>query len=367
MSSYQPNSQQQAAAALEHYPGSDLQQWLSAALTQLKGCRIALLGDLILDGYIYGETIRISREAPVLIVRKQQQLFRLGGAANVAANLAALGVDVRLLACIGQDEAGSQLAALLQQAAIATDYLVPSKDWITPCKTRILAGAQGAGKQQVLRLDDEPSLPLAEQTLLQVQQHLQHMLADIDLLIVSDYGTGLITGSLLAQVQLLAKQGLPCAVDSRYQLAAFQGVYAIKPNLPEAEAIVGFPLTSKAAIEQAGHHLLQQTGSSLCLLTQGKQGMTLFDAHHRSVSIPSVGSQEVTDVTGAGDTVMATFAAGLAAKLSPVHAMYLANCAASVVVQKAGTGVATAAEMMDVALQSQHEVQAWPQFSHSSK
>ncbi len=325
------------------------------ALASIRGKRALLIGDAMLDTYLFGETLRVSREAPVLVVRKQNEEYRLGGAANTAANLAALGVKTEFLGHIGQDTAGEQIITQLQKADVLVEN-IHRNHRTTAQKTRVLAGAMGTSKQQVLRIDDEAISPLPDKAVEELAHSLQAHADPAsgapapDVIVVSDYGMGTIRGPVIEVVQSLARQGKQVCVDSRYNLTAFSGVTAITPNLPEAESLVGFSINDQDTANRAGTLLMERLHLNCCLLTQGQYGMTLFSRGETEPDhIPIVGGDEVTDVTGAGDTVMSTFAACLAAGLPTTTGMRLANCAAGVVVNKLGTVAASPEEISALA------------------
>lgn len=316
------------------------------ALAAMRGVHIAVIGDLVLDQYIYGQTVRVSREAPVPVVRQEYIEYRLGGLANTAANVAALGARVSVLGAVGQDEGGVRLREALAKASVATEGVL-STARATPVKTRVLAGAFGTLRQQVLRLDTEPTEELAPAT----EEALMELVRGhaCDALVVSDYGLRTVTPRLVDAVRARAASGLPVLpvlVDSRSRLAEFVGITAVTPNVPEAEALTGHALHTQAAVDAAGPEILAKLRCPLCLITQGRGGMTLFRGGDSPLHVDVVGPQDVTDVTGAGDTVMAVFATSLAAGVDPVTAMHLANLAAGFVVQKVGTAVATPADIL---------------------
>jgi rfaE bifunctional protein kinase chain/domain len=326
------------------------------AMAALRGRRAVIVGDLILDSYLYGETVRVSREAPVLVVRKERVEHRLGGAANTAANLAALGLETTVLGAISWDGNGEQVRRMLRAAGASAEHL-RSGNHTMPVKTRVLAGAFGTSRQQVLRLDEEPRGAMPPELMDAIAQDLLSLGATADVVVVSDYGYG-IGGAALAQAaRELARRGVPVCVDSRHQLRAFAGVTAATPNVPEAEGLVDHPITGQESVERAGKRIVEELKLGACLLTQGRAGMTLFRPGQASTHVDIVGEEEVTDVTGAGDTVIAAFAASLAARLGMENAMRLANVAAGVVVTKLGaaaaspTEIATAAARHDVVLE----------------
>lgn len=332
------------------------------ALERMRGRRALLIGDLMLDAYVYGETVRVSREAPVLVVRKDRVEHRLGGAANTAANLAALGVQTELLSVVGTDSNAKLLCRMLEHAGADLSGL-ERRNITTAVKTRIMAGAFGTSKQQVLRLDDEPEARLSDDLIDDVLSRLSKRAANADVVVVSDYGLGLLVEPIIKALKGLAKEGHTVCVDSRYQMGFFDGVTAVTPNVPETEALLGFPLNDSDAMQQACRQVVERLGCQACLLTQGRAGMTLFRADGGSTHVAIVGNEEVTDVTGAGDTVTATFSAALGAGLGMENGMRLANCAAGIVVTKAGTGTASSKEILDVASVHDLELTPWERSS----
>lgn len=331
---------------------------ITRALATMRGKRALLVGDFMLDAYVYGETVRVSREAPVLVVRRQSTEHRLGGAANTAANLIALGVQTTVVGSVGNDEAGRVLSGMLSR--LGADVVgLKAHAPMTAVKTRILAGASGTSKQQVLRLDDEPDAQLNAQAMAVMAADLTRLAANADIIVVSDYGMGALGAELIATVCQLAREGSLVCVDSRYQLPEYVGVTAVTPNTSEAEGAVGFSLGHPGAVERAGRHLLESLRCQASLITQGRHGMTLFRPDQASAHVEIVGDDEVTDVTGAGDTVIATFSAALAAGLGMDNGMRLANCAAGIVVTKVGTVTATPAEISAAAVAGGVELLSW--------
>ncbi len=228
-----------------------------------------------------------------------------------------------------------------------------------PVKTRVLAGAFGTSRQQVLRIDEEPSGEMPASLMDAIAQDLLDRGRGADVAVVSDYGYGIGAPALAEAARELARRGTPVCVDSRYELAAFAGVTAVTPNVPEAEGLAGHPITDRASVERAGRRIVEKLGVGACLLTQGRGGMTLFRPSVDAAHVDIVGEEEVTDVTGAGDTVIATFAAGLAAGLGMENGMRLANVAAGVVVTKAGAATASPDEIVAAAARYGVTLQPW--------
>lgn len=311
---------------------------------RLKGKRIVVIGDLVADEYVYGVTQRVSREAPVLVVKYTSNEYKLGGAANAANNVQALLGEVIPIGVVGRDEAGRDIKRLLQKAAMPTKYIFSSKRATTK-KTRILAGGVHTTKQQVLRLDREDTTALESKVEKEVVKALRAAISTADAVLVSDYGAGVLSPLVKRMLGEIAARGKIVCVDSRFDALSFRGVTAITPNEPEAEAAFGKAFTSTTVVEAAGKHFLRTLGSRAVLITRGREGMVLFEGSRAPVSIPISGSDEVSDVTGAGDTVIATFTLALAAGAPFDVAARLANCAASVTVMKAGAAVCSPKEL----------------------
>lgn len=322
--------------------------YLDELLRHLQGVRALVLGDAMLDVYLRGETVRISREAPVPVVRKTGVETRLGGAANTAANLRALGADVRLITVVGDDDSADDLRRQLADAGVELLATVDAHRQ-TPTKTRVLAGAVGTTLQQVLRIDDEPTTELGEGAAAKLVASFEASLSTSQVVLVSDYGLKTVGTALREAVVQAAKGGMLVCVDSRHALGDYRGVGVVTPNLPEAEAFLARALRHPQEIEQGGQELVRTLGVQCCLLTQGRGGMSLFRPEVAPAHVGILGEEEVTDVTGAGDTVAATFALGLAAGIGMTNAMHLSNMAAALVVQRRGTATASPAQLRDLA------------------
>jgi D-glycero-beta-D-manno-heptose-7-phosphate kinase len=308
---------------------------------------VVVVGDLILDEYLFGRPARISREAPVLILRFTEREASLGGAANAAHNVHALGSRVIPIGIVGRDSAGDQVTELFRTAGIVTDGLVPEAGRPTAVKTRIMAGGYQATRQQVVRLDREPQSephPASEDALI---ARLTDLAAHADAIIISDYGYGTVTPRVLAHVRTLA-QRMPqmiTAVDSRYDLPRFTGVTAATPSEAELEALAGAPVDDERSVEKAGRQLLDRLDAKLLLVTRGSRGLAVLERQGGSAFLPIHGTDEIADVTGAGDTVISAFTVTLAVGGTPVDAATLANVAGGLVVMKRGTATVSAAEL----------------------
>jgi len=316
----------------------------SRILDRIGRVRLAVAGDLIADEFIYGQLDRVSREAPVLILRYDSTEVVPGGAGNAAANAAALGARVEVVGVVGRDEAGRRLLEALPRRT-NTRGVVELKGYVTPVKTRILAGGVHSAKQQVVRIDREGS-PLSAAADRRIDVSLRRAVQKNDAVVLSDYGAGLITPERWRRVSAGLRRTPPVFLDSRYQLTDWTGITACTPNESEVEATLGVRIgDDRDALERAGRTLLDRLACRAVLVTRGSRGMALFEPARRTEHIPIVGSDQVTDVTGAGDTVIATFAAAVAAGASFSEAAHLANHAGGIVVMKRGTATVSAAEL----------------------
>jgi rfaE bifunctional protein kinase chain/domain len=306
--------------------------------------KIMVVGDLIADEFLYGQITRVSREAPVLVLEYQDLIRLPGGAANAANNLAALGCKVSIAGAVGQDEAGRDLISILQQKKVDVKAIRKISSCATPVKTRILAGAHHSAPQQVVRVDR-----IAGKTV--PFEHSLNSLAqttrNVDGIIISDYGYGVIAPASLAGLRRTAKEKrIPIVVDSRFRMSEFRDVTAITPNITELEASIGVKIGSDAKrLKEIGDRVLRDQRLRSLLVTQGRFGMTLFEPKKAPLHIPIYGSDEVADVTGAGDTVISVFTLSLACGASYECAARLANFAGGIVVMKRGTATLSAGEL----------------------
>jgi rfaE bifunctional protein kinase chain/domain len=309
--------------------------------------KAVVVGDLVADEFIYGQIDRVSREAPVLILGYDSTEIVPGGAGNAANNVAALGARVDVIGVVGRDLAGDRLVEALQPRA-GVSGLVRVSGYVTPMKTRILAGGVHSAKQQVVRIDRAGGVPTAA-VRQRVEAALARAIPHADVVIISDYGGRLVTSDLWSRARAASVRRGPgplMLVDSRYALEGFTGMTACTPNESEVEALLGIRIgEDRLVLERAGRTLLERLHSRAVLITRGSRGMALFEPGRPADHIPIVGSDQVTDVTGAGDTVIATFALGLAAGGSFGDAARLANVAGGLVVMKRGTATVTADEL----------------------
>jgi rfaE bifunctional protein kinase chain/domain len=309
--------------------------------------RILVLADLVADEFVGGEISRVSREAPVLILRHAETRLVPGGGGNAANNLADLGADVRILGAVGDDAAGHSLIEYFRRKGLSTSGLVAIRGWGTPVKTRFLAGFTHTARQQVLRVDREPGAALRPSVQRRLRLQAQQSARRADAVLASDYGFGGVTPRLLRQLHVSSR--VPFTLDSRYSLLAYRGarMSAATPNEPELEALYHTRIgNDRAALERLGRRALRQLGLRALVVTRGKDGMAVFEPGRRTEHIPIFGAAEAVDVTGAGDTVIAAFTLALAAGASYLDAARLANIAGGIVVMKRGTATVTRAELL---------------------
>jgi D-glycero-beta-D-manno-heptose-7-phosphate kinase len=314
-----------------------------AALQALAGVRVALVGDLLADHYLYGETERVSREAPVLIVRHESDEVKLGGGANAAANARALGARVTVVGVLGRDPVGDQMMRLFRRQGIAP-RVVRGPGVQTETRTRILAGGVSTTRQQMLRIDRGAIGPLPAVVRRALAARLVEAARGADVVMVSDYGAGVLGPETRAALRRLART-VPVCVDSRFGLGTLQGMTVAKPNEPELAQLTGLPVRSDAEVLVAGAAALKQLRARVVLVTRGRRGMALFQRGQAPILLPVHGQAEAVDVTGAGDTVGAAFAVALGAGASPADAAQLANVAGALVVQKQGTATVSRDEL----------------------
>ena len=308
---------------------------------------VTVLGDLVADEFVYGEISRVSREAPVLILKHRERTVVPGGGANAVNNLADLDVNVLPVGLLGDDEPGRLLMKAFRHKRIPVSGILKDKAHTTVTKTRILAGMTHSARQQVVRVDREPdSAPnshFSRELVLSAREYARAS----DALLVSDYGYGSATPAILTAIRAKGLQGIPVTLDSRFRMLEYSGVTAATPNEPEVEACLGIRIGQDwSKLVSAGEQLMSRMKLQSLVITRGRDGMAAFAGRHKPVDIPIFGSDEVADVTGAGDTVIATFTAALAAGASTEEAAQLANYAGGVVVMKRGTATVSRQELL---------------------
>ena len=321
---------------------------LAECVEQFSSKTIVLLGDFVADEFQYGEISRVSREAPVLILKHRETLLFPGGGANAANNLATLGARVLPVTAVGDDPAGEALIAHFRRVRVDVSGIARVKSWTTPTKTRFLAGWAHTTAQQVLRFDLGPKSPLPDSARGKLRQHLFIKLKRADALAVSDYGFGAATPELVQQATAKRRNALPVTLDARYQLHRYAkaGITSATPNEAELEAQHGVTIGQNIdELTRAGRASLSTMKLEALLVTRGKHGMALFEAHDSFLQIPVYGSDQAVDVTGAGDTVLAAYTLALACGASSLEAAHIANIAGGLVVMKRGTATVSREEL----------------------
>lgn len=315
---------------------------MKVALNRFKKVRVLVVGDLVADHYVYGQTERVSREAPVLIVRHERDEVKLGGGANVAANARALGAQVTAIGVLGQDEMGRAMRKLFDEQGIE---LLAARSAVTETKTRVLAGGLSTSRQQMLRLDRGQIGPMNDKVSKRLEKSLIEPLSRADVVIVSDYGAGVLTPGVRALLRAAVTKGVKVCVDSRFSLVSYRGFTVCKPNEPELASLTGMPVRNEAELSAAAARALELLACEVLVVTRGRHGMAVFPFDGQPTFVPPTGQQEAVDVTGAGDTVSASFALALGSGASALDAAHVANVAGSLVVQKQGTATVSLAEL----------------------
>jgi rfaE bifunctional protein kinase chain/domain len=308
---------------------------------------ITALADLVADEFVFGEISRVSREAPVLILKHRQREVVPGGGANAIYNLAALGANVLPVGVVGDDEPGKLLLHKFRQKHIPLTGILKLKGFTTTTKTRILAGHTHTSRQQVVRVDREPEAALTGPSLRELAENVRHYVDASDALLISDYGYGAAAPEVWNAVRGSVLDDLPVTVDSRYRLLAFAGVTAATPNEPEVEDILRVRIGhSDERLHAAGKSILDRMKLQSLVITRGRDGLVSFARRRPPVAVPIHGSDQVVDVTGAGDTVIATYTAALAAGADAEAAARIANIAGGIVVMKRGTATVSQEELL---------------------
>ncbi|MGZ4818626.1 MAG: bifunctional heptose 7-phosphate kinase/heptose 1-phosphate adenyltransferase [Terriglobales bacterium] len=309
---------------------------------------VTVLADLVADEFVFGEISRVSREAPVLILKHRERTLLPGGGANAANNLADLGVNVLPVGLVGDDEAGRMLLKYFRHKRIAVSGVLKDKSYTTVTKTRILAGMAHTARQQVVRVDREPQTAPNHHLTRELYLAARNYAHASDALLVSDYGYGAATPAIVSALREKGKLGsVPIVLDSRYRMLQYAGVTAATPNEPEVEEALGIRIGQDwNKLTLAGEQLMAHMKLQSLVITRGRDGMVAFDQRQKPVDIPIFGSDQVTDVTGAGDTVIAAFTAALSAGATTEEAAQLANYAGGIVVMKRGTATVSREELL---------------------
>jgi rfaE bifunctional protein kinase chain/domain len=309
---------------------------------------VTVLGDLVADEFVFGEISRVSREAPVLILKHRERTIMPGGGGNATNNLADLGVNVLPVGIVGDDEAGRLLLKHFRHKKIPVSGVLKDKSYTTVTKTRILAGMTHTSRQQVVRVDREPAEAPSSHLTRELYLAARNYAHASDALLVSDYGYGAATPAIVSTLREKGKLGtVPIILDSRYRMLQYAGVTAATPNEPEVEEALGMRIGQDwEKLLVAGEKLMAHMKLQSLVITRGRDGMVAFDQRHKPIDLPIFGSDQVADVTGAGDTVIAAFTAALAAGATTEEAAQLANYAGGIVVMKRGTATVSREELM---------------------
>lgn len=303
------------------------------SLEDFSKVKVLVFGDIMLDRYWWGSVSRISPEAPVPVVRLDKTTLIAGGAANVAANVAGLGAEPFLVGVIGNDEEGKCFPSILAESNISADFLVEAKNRPTTVKTRVVAHSQ-----QIVRLDRETNEDLSSEDEILIWGKIESVLEEIQIIIISDYAKGILTESLLARLIRTAKsKNTKVLVDPKGKnYLKYKGATLLTPNKKEAAEACKLEENGKNLVEVAGKQLIAEIETESILITKGEDGMTLFEKNKKPLNLKAL-ARDVYDVTGAGDTVIATLAVALGAGASTAKAAELANIAAGLVVEQIGT------------------------------
>lgn len=324
-----------------------MKQEFSSVIAALQGKRILVIGDMVADIYLDGRISRISREAPVLVLEQVGEKIVAGGAANVVNNIATLGGTVYAAGLVGADKGAKGLRDILEQNGAHTEGMLTDPSRPTISKTRIIAGGRATVSQQIVRIDKESREPMSPVLEAEMERYLKKVLPEIDGVVISDYGAGTVTEGLQqALITYCRQHDLPSIVDSRYAIRRFRHIGYVKQNDAELAAAVGRSLHGAEEIIAAGRELLQDLEADGVLVTRGELGMILIEKDGAVHDIPVSDKSEVFDVSGAGDTCVATVILALAAGVQPARAAELSNIASGIAVRKLGTSTVSSQELL---------------------
>ena len=321
---------------------------LADLVKNLGNAKILVVGDLALDEMVYGDTERISREAPVLILQHTHTKFILGGASNAAHNVADVnGGKVSVIGVIGDDYQANDLKQAFCEANIDCSSLITDKTRKTITKTRISGSCSHSITQQIVRIDRQTNAPISKETEKKLIDEIEKSVPQYDAVILSDYHIGTLSDNVISAVISTAKKfNKKVVVDAQRDLNRYYGVTSMTPNLPDTQKHVGFYLKNKEDFMKAGNILLEQSGAEAVLITCGADGMVVVDNNGKYTHIPVFNKAEVFDVTGAGDTVTALYTLALAAGAEPVYAAIIGNIAAGIVVKQYGCATTSIDEII---------------------
>jgi rfaE bifunctional protein kinase chain/domain len=322
---------------------------LTDYIKNLNKAKLLVIGDLALDEMVYGDTERISREAPVLILQHTHTNLILGGASNAAHNASAInGGNVGVIGVIGEDYYADDLKETFKKANIDTKYLVTDKNRKTIVKTRISGSCSQSITQQIVRIDRQTNAPLSPETEAKVISNIEKAIKDYDGIILSDYHIGTLTKKVIDKaIELANKYNKVIVVDAQKDLDKYQRVTSMTPNLPDTQKFVGFFVKDEETMNRAGKTLLKASNAKSVLVTCGSKGMVVFNSNGDITQIPVFNKSEVFDVTGAGDTVTAIYTLALATGAEPEYAAIIGNIAASIVIKQFGCATTSIEEILN--------------------
>lgn len=321
---------------------------LKSLIQKLDEAKILVVGDLALDEMVYGDTERISREAPVLILQHTVTKHILGGASNAAHNVSKINNGkVSVVGVIGEDYQAEDLKNAFKVAGIDCANLIVDKDRKTITKTRISGSCSHSITQQIVRIDRQTNSPISIETETKIIEKIEKMIPDFDAVILSDYHIGTLSDKIIKSVVDTArKHNKKVVVDAQKDLNRYNGTFSMTPNLPDTQKHVGFLLNSKEDFLRAGNMLIEQTDADNVLITCGSEGMVVIEKNNKYTHIPVFNKSRVFDVTGAGDTVTATYTLALAIGAEPVYAAIIGNIAAGIVIKQFGCATTNIDEIL---------------------
>jgi len=320
---------------------------LRSIINNLDKGRVLVIGDFAIDEMIYGQTHRISREAPVLILKHTHTNIILGGASNAAHNISTLNSGkIAAIGVYGDDYHGPILLDALEKAKVNTSYMIKDSSRVTTTKTRISGSSAQSVTQQVVRIDREVNDFISSDIENKVIDNVRKLAPKFDAILLSDYNIGMMTPTIIEEsIKIGRKNGLIIAVDAQEKLGRFQGATVMTPNQPDSEKTLGYFIKDQDSLMKAGKDLLDKTSSEMMLITRGGEGMVLFEKAGNVSSVPAFNKTEVFDVTGAGDTVVSSFTLALCAGAKGAEAAFIGNLAASLVVRHFGCATTTREEL----------------------
>lgn len=323
---------------------------LEGYIKDLTKAKILVIGDLALDEMVYGDTERISREAPVLILQHTHTKFILGGASNAAHNVSTINKGkVSVVGIIGDDYHANDLKQAFCDAGINCDSLITDSERKTITKTRISGSCSHSITQQIVRIDRQTNSPISKKTEELVIKEIEKLVPEFDAIILSDYHIGTLSDNIInATIEIAKKYSKKVIVDAQKELNRYKGVYSMTPNLPDAQKHAGFYFKNKYDYIKAANLFMEQTSAENVLITCGAEGMVLVEKNNKYTQIPVFNKAEVFDVTGAGDTVTALYTLALAIGAEPLYAAIIGNIAAGIVVKQFGCATTSIDEILSV-------------------